>query len=125
MADNQSKSPDVAKDHDEFIQDELNIQDNEAYQTQSTSVTLGSNGDQARFLNSLGSSSRIIDNASMGSVLAMKKVKTESVRRKKSRKSRRGTKYGDGTCSKINEVNESGDEENPEPIPKIELNQDT
>ena len=61
----------------------------------------------------------------MGSVLAMKKVKTQSVKRKKSRKSRRGDKYGDGTCSKINEVNESGDEENAEPMPKLELNQET
>ena len=55
----------------------------------------------------------------MGSVLAMKKVKTQSVKRKKSRKSRRGDKYGDGTCSKINEVNESGDEENNEPLQKL------
>ena len=60
----------------------------------------------------------------MGSVLAMKKVKTQSVKRKKSRKSRRDGKYGDGTCSKINEVNESGDEENNEPIQQLEIKQD-
>jgi len=63
----------------------------------------------------------------MGSVLALRRVKTSAVRRKKSRKARRGDKYGAGSigdCSKINEVNESGDEENPEPIEKIALNQD-
>ncbi len=57
----------------------------------------------------------------MGSVLRKQK---SAIKRRKSRKTRRGDKFGAsiGDCSKINEVNESGDEEGLDLIEKIDLN---